>query len=594
MHSIRLNCDANLPDRPWNGLTVRRRRTAGAWTCWLTWSLAGLAGCATFDSKYERVEIPGPPPDPQAESESAKEKPVGRKSIISRGNAGDEVGRSALGTPAKRPSNTVTKSGTASTAEQSEIEQVAYFQKGPDKGPPGGITVPEIADDPAEKTPSDGVKVPVDHAAPPALAAPGENPPETAIELSTPAGAAGINLDQAINYCLIADPVIRGGLELINQSNADALTASLKPNPEFFTDVQLLPLTRPFTVTKQGGPPQFDAILSYPIDWFLFGKRAAAMQAADYGVRVSESEYQDLIRLRVLEAALAYYGVLEAKALREVARQDTENLRHIERLTSSAVDNGGRPPVELNRVRLDRLRSEQFLRDAENALVAAISDLRVLLGRDDADPEFDVVGTLESANVIEPLPLNEAVELAEQNRPDLEAARWKIAAADAVYESERRKGYPTVVPGFGYTKQYQVKATGFPDADSWLANLTMSVPLFDRNQGNQSKAASISAQAGYQLQARRVALRGEVVRATQALTTAAANAQAVAQEQLQIAKQVRDSINSAYEAGDRPLIDTLDAQRNYRETYRLFITSRADYARAEIRYSATLGRQMTQ
>ena len=160
-------------------------------------------------------------------------------------------------------------------------------------------------------------------------------------------------------------------------------------------------------------------------------------------------------------------------------------------------------------------------------------------------------------------------------------------------ESERRKAYPTVVPGFGYTRQYQNKAIGFPDADSWLANLTMSVPIYDRNQGNQAKAASVSAQAGYQLQAQRVALRGEVVKAIQDLTTSAANARAVAQEQLEIARKVRDSINEAYNAGGRPLLDALDAQRNYRETYRLFITSRASYLRAAIQYSATLGQQMT-
>lgn len=613
-----MNFDANRPVRPLSSLSVRRPRKTEAWTWWLTWSLAGLAGCATFDSKYEQVEIRGPQPELKADStpadssstesksvetksadkKSVEARPIERKSVVSRGNSGDEVGRAALEARTTPRPLTITKPGrttkpatSGAASSGSAIEQIAYFQKGPEQADKGGITVPEVGGDVPKKAPANGAKTSVDTAPP--LAAPAAAPGDQPIEIGTPAGASGINLDQTINYCLIADPVIRAGLESINQANADALTASLKPNPQFFTDIQLLPLTRPFTPTRQGGPPQFDAIVSYPIDWFLFGKRAAAMQAADYGVRVSESEYQDLIRVRVLEAAIAYYGVLEARALRDVARQDTENFRRIELLTSSAVENGGRPLVELNRIRLDRLRSEQSLRDAENALVAAISQLRVLLGRDDADPEFDVVGTLESSSVIEPLPLNEAVDIAEQNRPDLEAARWKIAEADAIYQSELRKAYPTLIPSFGYTRQYQNKAIGFPDADSWLANLTMSVPIFDRNQGHQSKAASISAQAGYQLQARRVALRGEVVRATQALTTAAANAQAVAQEQLQIARQVRDSINSAYEAGGRPLIDALDAQRNYRETYRLFITSRADYARAEMRYSATLGRQMT-
>lgn len=83
-----------------------------------------------------------------------------------------------------------------------------------------------------------------------------------------------------------------------------------------------------------------------------------------------------------------------------------------------------------------------------------------------------------------------------------------------------------------------------------------------------------------------------MVQADQELRTAAANSRAVAGEQLKLAEQVRDSINKAYEAGGRPLIDVLDAQRNYRDTYRLFINSRANYGRAAVKFNATLGKQV--
>ncbi len=38
--------------------------------------------------------------------------------------------------------------------------------------------------------------------------------------------------------------------------------------------------------------------------------------------------------------------------------------------------------------------------------------------------------------------------------------------------------------------------------------------------------------------------------------------------------------------------DVLDAQRNYRDTYRLFIAGRASYGRAADRYDAVLGQQV--
>ena len=151
-----------------------------------------------------------------------------------------------------------------------------------------------------------------------------------------------MSLDQAISATLLADPKIRAGLEAIHQANADWLTSSLPPNPTLITDGIFLPL-QPTHAGKPGGPPQMDVQVGYPIDWFLFGKRAAAMASASLGVRQSEADYADLIRQRVTATATAFYDVLEAKSLLDLARQDTENLTRLEAATRRAVDAGGRP-----------------------------------------------------------------------------------------------------------------------------------------------------------------------------------------------------------------------------------------------------------
>jgi cobalt-zinc-cadmium efflux system outer membrane protein len=131
-----------------------------------------------------------------------------------------------------------------------------------------------------------------------------------------------------------------------------------------------------------------------------------------------------------------------------------------------------------------------------------------------------------------------------------------------------------------------------PDASSFGFGLEASLPLFDRNQGNRLKAQSVTAQSQYQLQAALAGLRAEVEQAAQEVRTAAANARTVAEEQLKLAAEVRDSIARAYEAGGRPLLDVLDAQRNYRETYRLYITSRAALARAIAQFNAAVNRRL--
>jgi cobalt-zinc-cadmium efflux system outer membrane protein len=415
--------------------------------------------------------------------------------------------------------------------------------------------------------------------------------PET---LPTPAdrvtGPQPLTLNEVIQGCLLGDPVLRAGIEAVRQASGDAVTASLAPNPIVNASQTLNPLNRNFTPIQQGGPPQLDIGLQYPVDWFLFGKRAAAMRAAGAGVRVSEADYADLVRLRVLQAAEAYYTVLEAKGLVDLAQQDVDNLRQIEGVTQRAVEGGGRPQVELNRVRLDRLRSEQTLRNSEYARIAALASLRALLGLVDDQSVVDVAGNLDFAVPATAVTPDEAFAQAEANRPDVEGRRWAVDQARKTVVLENRRAYPEVVPSVGFTRQFQTDI-GYPDANSWGAGFDSTLPLANRNQGNRMKAASVMIQREHELQARLVAVRAEVEQAVFALRTAVANSQAVADEQLTLARDVRESLNRAYEAGGRPLLDVLDAQRNYRETYRLYITSRADYGRAVVRLDAALGKR---
>lgn len=405
------------------------------------------------------------------------------------------------------------------------------------------------------------------------------------------AAAPALTLDQAIHRCLCHDPKIRAGMEVVNQSRADTLTASLAPNPSLNVSGNLMPLGRPYTVEEPGGPPELDVGMAYSVDWFLFGKRAAAIASASMGICVSESEYADLVRQRVTETALAFYDVLEAKALRQLARQDQENLERVEVVTRKAVDNGGRPQVELSRVRLELVGLRRSTRDADTAVVSALARLRALLGPDDGCPEFDVAGTLDTPATARPATAEESYAMAVENRPDIAALRRKVGRARADVVVERRNALPEVTPEFTLAHQYQ-EAIGSPDISAWGVGLEVTVPLFNRNQGNRSKAVSAVCQNNYELQTGLLDLRAEIVETVATLETARQNAASVAQEELTLAGGVRDAINKAYEAGGRPLIDVLDAQRNFRETYRIYISSRAEYWRAVYRYNSAIGKQV--
>ena len=401
-----------------------------------------------------------------------------------------------------------------------------------------------------------------------------------------------MTLDQVINTTLLADPKLHSAAEEITQSKGDLWTASLRPNPTLSPQGQLLPLTRPFTVDRTGGPPELDVGVSWQLDWFLFGKRMAAIHSADKQLQVTDQVYYDVVRQRIRDAALAFYDILEAQGLADQAREDLKNLQKVENVTQRAVESGGRAMVELNRIRLDRLRSDQTLREAVSLAATNRTKLRAFLGRNDSDPNFEILGSLDLPAVKPNLTSDEAFLIAQENRPDIASLRWKIAKAQADTVVEHRKAFPELTGKVGYTRQFQTKAVGAPDANAYAIGIDVTLPIFDRNQGNRLKASSNLAQSQYDYQAGLVDLRSEIEQVLLELRTAQANAEAAGGEQLKLAGEVRDAITKAYAAGGRPLLDVLDAQRNYRDTYRLYITSRANYWRASVKLSATLGKKI--
>ncbi len=482
---------------------------------------------------------------------------------------------------------------------------------------PAGKTPPEKS--PSEKTPAG--KEPIDKAPKDKEKTPGgkepteKAPTEKGAGNKAPAGGApgaggsavkgteeapqpaklpgiGLPLNEAIRQTLDADPKLKAAWETIALAKADLWTSSLLPNPSLFMDGQLLPLTRPFTPDVQGGPPQIDLQVAWPIDWFLFGKRAAAIASARLGVDVSAADFADQVRQRVAAAIAAFFDVLEAQAQREVSRQDLESLKRVEAITIQRVQLGGVGTVERDRIRLAVLDSAREFRRRETVLATSLAALRTFLGRQDIDPSFAVSGSLEVPAPAAPPEAQQALALAEKLRPDLISLRRQYAKTEADVRLEKTRRFPVFAPGYGLTRQFQQDTIGFPDATSYAVFLNTAIPLFDRNQGNIRKAESAQVQVMFNLQAQLAAARGDIEQAVAEYRAAYRNVVSEDPEQLKTASKVRASIQAAYRVGGRSLLEVLDAERAYRDTYRLYIGGQSAYWHALYRLNAAIGKQV--
>lgn len=394
--------------------------------------------------------------------------------------------------------------------------------------------------------------------------------------------------DQTIRATLESDPLLHAGMMTIQEAHADWWTSTLPPNPEFSVIGGTLPFKK-ITPEKPGGPPQLDMEIAYPIDWFLFAKRAAGMESARIGISMSQAEYADLIRLRVTTTAIAYYDLLEAKALLKLAEEDRDILTRLELVMKRGRDAGGIPDIDYKRVQLDRLQSQQSVFKAQTDLKNAKTRLWSLLGQNTPVPNFDIHGTLDVVPNIQPMPYEMALDMAKENRPDILWKRLRITKACADITVENRNAFPEISPAIGYSHQYQERI-GDPDYDGWGIGVGLSVPLFDRNQGNRAKAHASHTRAQYELQAGLIDLQNEIRESEQNLRSALEKTTIIAKDQIDLASSVRDRVIEAYKAGGYHLIDVLNAENSYRETKRLYLTSRADYWRALFTYNSVIGK----
>jgi cobalt-zinc-cadmium efflux system outer membrane protein len=247
--------------------------------------------------------------------------------------------------------------------------------------------------------------------------------------------------------------------------------------------------------------------------------------------------------------------------------------------------------VDLDRARLAVFDARREQRNREVIRAAALSKFRAFLGPAGHDPALAVAGNLQVPVPATPPSAQEMLTLAEQTRPDIISLQRQIARAEAAIESERTKGYPTLTPTVGLSEQFQ-HSIGAPNAPSWDVSVVLSLPFFDRNQGNIAKARSTEAQAVLTLQSQLNDLRAEIEQAVDAFRIAKANVTVNDPEQLRTAQGVRDKIEEAYKAGGKTLLELLDAERAYRDARRTYILGQSSYWHSLHRLNAAVGKQV--
>ena len=383
-------------------------------------------------------------------------------------------------------------------------------------------------------------------------------------------GPTLITLDQAIDLAIAHNHALKASQTLILQSQAEEVTANLRPNPTLSADSQFNPFFHPgdFTLDNLNENQQFDIGIGYLFE--RGHKRQHRLQAARDQTAMTRAQVADAERSLAFEVGQQFISVLLAESTLQFALENLKDFQETVNIGEAQFKAGFIGEGDYLKIKLQLLQFQTDVSSARLAKKQALVSLRGLLGYNAVPSDFDVVGDLAYQPVkgnVEDFQLR-----ALRERPDYRAAELGITAAQSQIALAKANS--------------KVDVSGTYDFSHVAGSTTGSIfvgfdlPIFNRNQGEIARTKYALTQAQEQQQAASDTVISDVANAFEAVKSNDEVVQLYSSGYLQQAQESRDISEYAYKRGAASLLDFLDAERSYRTTQLSYRQALAAYMTA--------------
>jgi cobalt-zinc-cadmium efflux system outer membrane protein len=378
---------------------------------------------------------------------------------------------------------------------------------------------------------------------------------------------ARVDLEQAIQLAIKHNHALKAAENTIQQSEAQEITAAIRPNPVFTYDDLYVPIFSPgqLNTSTLDNITEFDLGFSYIFE--RGHKRQARINAAKDATAVTRSQVKDNERGLTSNVAQQFIGILLAKANLQLANEDLASFQQTVDLSTSQYQAGATSEGDLLKIKLQLLQFQMDASAARLALLQSLLGLRELLGFESVPPDYDVIGDLSYA----PLHGNQEdfQSLALKLRPDLLAAQLGVTASQSQYQLAKANRSRSLTTTFDYTHVSDLNSAGF--------TVNIEIPIYDRNQGEIARTHYAITQANELQSAATETVMTDVANAYQGMKVNDQIIQLYTSGYLKQAQDSRDISEYAYKRGAASLLDFLDAERSYRATQLAYRQALATY-----------------
>jgi len=360
----------------------------------------------------------------------------------------------------------------------------------------------------------------------------------------SPASEPELTLDAVIASALAQHPLIAAARARVEAARGTARQTALWPNivGTYWLENAALHGTSPTGLDRESS-----AYATVPLEP-LYQRGPRVAHASQY-VAAAEATAEMVRRQVANDAARAFFRVAMAQASVEAAEEDCANLEQLVAFNEARVREGAAPEGDLIRVRVEMDRSATDLVLAEVELTRARGELWLFVGTGPLTVRSPATGDLRDS----PAPLGELLKTATTSRPEVLSARARVASATASAEYEGRLSVRQLGGTFG------IKNTA--GQRSMIAGVSVTLPLFDRNQGAVQRATADRVAAEQELAWATRTVSAEVQTSFAAAERLRARAADVQDTVVERAESARAVALAAYREGATTVLQVIDASR---------------------------------
>jgi cobalt-zinc-cadmium efflux system outer membrane protein len=400
-------------------------------------------------------------------------------------------------------------------------------------------------------------------------------PPETAIE--EPAGP--LSLEDALALALVQSPALGEFSAAVRAGEARTLQARKLPNPEL--DMRAYWLSD----EPQGGGPveeegRLRVVLLQPIE--LGGRRGSRVDLARVEQDVAGWEYAIARDAVVGEAAGQFAAVVGAQRRVWAAQQLVEFVEAIRGRVEPLVKDGTLRALDAHVVNGEAGRARIALQSAESDLGTARFKLAAVWGAQ--APRFtEAVGDFGPPAA---LPDLAAVLELLASSPTVALHAAEVARGQAALDVARAEKFPEMAVGAG------VRWAEDSSEEDYLFDFEISLPLFDRRQGEVRAAQHEVAGAQSARRAAEAEAAGGAAELYHALAEARVRSVALAEAVVPAARAAFEAQRVGFERGAVDLDDLLDARRDLARAESDHAEALVDYHQARAALEALVGQPL--